>query len=266
MSKKAIIIVLTGLLLCGCGEYQKVLKSTDPDYKYTKALEYYGVGKYTQAQTLLEDIASYYRGTERSEDVLNLMARCTAGKKDYTGATEYYKIYLKNYPKGRYIIEARYMIGHCYYLNSPDARLDQEDTKQAIEYLGQFVDAYPDSPYAKQAYDELEQMYDKLALKEYNNAKLYYNLGTYLGNNYEACAVTAQNALRKYPGNKYQEEFSWLILKSKYEQVVRSVEERKAERAQDAIDECYNFLTEYPESSHRKETEKLQKELRKITK
>lgn len=266
MTKKTFYILSIALIMSACGEYQKLLKSNDAELKFSKAIEYYGVGKYTQAQTLLEDIAPYYRGTERSEDVLNLLARCMMKKKDYSSATEYYQAYLRNYPKGRYIIETRYMIGHCYYLNSPDARLDQTETKKAIEYLGQFIDMYPESPYVKDAYNELDEMYNKLAEKEYLNAKLYYNLGTYLGNNYEACAVTAQNALHKYPGNKFQNELSWLILISKYEQVIRSVEELKQERAQDAIDECYNYLTEYPDTKHKKEIDKMKRELEKIVK
>ena len=58
----------------------------------------------------------------------------------------------------------------------------------------------------------MDEMYDKLAQKELYNARLYYNLGSYLGNNYLSCEVTAKNALKNYPSNKYQEEFNWLIL------------------------------------------------------
>ncbi len=250
MTKKAIFILLTSVLLASCGEYQKLLKSTDPELKYQKAVEYFNNRDFMRAQTLFDDVTTYYKGTERSQEVLNYLARCYFGQKDYSSAAEYYLAYLRNYPKGRYIVETYYMIGHCYYLNSPDARLDQAETKQAISYLTKFMELYPESDYVKNASRELEEMYNKLAEKEYYSANLYYNLGSYLGNNYESCVIVATNALRKYPGNKYQEELNWLILQAKYAIYQQSVVEKKAERKIDAEDEYYNFITEYPNSKH----------------
>ncbi|MBQ9706070.1 MAG: outer membrane protein assembly factor BamD [Paludibacteraceae bacterium] len=269
MNKKALILLLLTMLmaglLTGCGEYQKLLKSNDPELKYQKAVEYFNLKQYTKAQTLFDDISTYYKGTERSQDVLNYLARCYMGQKDYASACDYYQIYLRNYPKGRYIVETRYMIGHCFYLDSPDPRLDQTQTHQAIEYLTQFTELYPESDYAALAYKEIDEMYNKLAQKEYLSAKLYYNLGTYLGNNYEACATVARNALKLYPGNIWQEELNWLILQSKYQQVLRSVEELRMERAQDTADESYAFLAEYPESKHKKAAERIKTEMQRLT-
>lgn len=253
-------------LLTACGEYQQLLKSKDPELKYQKALMYFNDKQYVKAQTLLDDVSSYYKGTERSEDVLAYLSRCYMGQKDYASASEYYQAYIRNYPKGRYIVEARFQVGHCYYLDSPDARLDQTETKKGIEFFTQFVELFPDSPYAEQAYTEMGELYDKLAYKEYLNAKLYYNLGSYLGNNYLSCEITARNALRTYPTNKYQEELSWLILQAKYQQVLNSVESKKLERARDTEDEYYSFITEYPESKHRNAAERIGKEVKKITK
>lgn len=263
MYKKGLVILTLTLLCVGCGEYQKLLKSTDPELKYEKAVAYFNEKQYVKAQSLFEDVSTYYKGTERSEDVLNYIARCYMGHKDYSSACDYYEAYIRNYPKGRYIIEARYMVGYCCYLDAPDPKLDQTTTYKAIDYLTSFVELYPESPYAVDAYGELEELYNKLAEKEYISAKLYYNLGTYLGNNYESCVIVSQNALKKYPGNKYQEDFGWLILQSKYQLVKLSVVERRQERAEDAVDECYNFLVEYPDSKHRKSVEKIRTELQK---
>ncbi|MCM1034744.1 MAG: outer membrane protein assembly factor BamD [Paludibacter sp.] len=266
MSKKGFIIGVIALCCVGCSEYQKLLKSTDPALKYDKAIEYFNKKDYVRAQTLLDDVSPYYKGTERSEDVLIYLARCYTGQKDYTGATEYYQVYIRNYPKGRFIIEARYMIGHCYYLDSPDARLDQAQTHKAIEYFTQFIELYPESPYVAQAAQEMNEMYDKLAQKEFLSARLYYNLGSYLGNNYESCIIVAQNALKKYPGNSYQEELCWYILQAKYQEVLNSIEELKEERLRDAADEYYNFVTEYPDSKHRKAADRINNDLRKRAK
>ena len=262
--KKYLIILTVMVLFASCGEYDKLLKSRDPEVKYQAALRYFNEGQYVKSQTLLDDVAAYFKGSERSEDVLAYLARSYMGQKSYESATDYYQAYIRNYPKGKYAAEAYYQVGHCRYLDSPDARLDQQITKKAIEAFNVFVDLYPESPYAEQAYKEMSELYDKLALKELRNAELYYNLGTYLGNNYESCEIVAKNALKNYPSNKYQEDFSWLILQAKYAQMINSFEEKKIERARDAQDEYYNFVTEFPNSKHRKDADKMILQIRKL--
>ena len=165
MTKKGLFIFIVTLMLTACGEYQQLLKSNDPELKYQKALVYFNNEQYVKAQTLLDEVTAYYRGTDRTQDVLAYLARCYMGQKDYASASEYYQAYIRNYPKGRYIIEARFQVGHCNYLDSPDARLDQAVTKKAIEFFTQFVELYPESPYAEQAYNEMNELYDKLAYK-----------------------------------------------------------------------------------------------------
>ena len=73
----------------------------------------------------------------------------------------------------------------------------------------------------------LDELNDKIAYKYYLNSKLYFNLGNYLGNNYESAVITAQNALKRFPSTKYREELSIIILDAKYQQAVQSFEEKK---------------------------------------
>ena len=107
---------------------------------------------------------------------------------------------------------------------------------------------------------------DKLVMKEYLSAKLYYNLGNYLGNNYLSCVITAQNALKDYPYTNLREDLSILILRAKYELAVYSVEERKEERYREAVDEYYAFMNEFPESKYSKEANHIFEESQKVLK
>jgi outer membrane protein assembly factor BamD len=266
MKKLPFFLLIVVLTFVSCGDYQKLLKSNDAELKYTKAVEYFEKGDFMRASTLFDAVASYYKGTDRSETVLNYMAKSYMGQKDYASASEYYKTYAKTYPKGKYVIEAKYMIGYCYYLDSPDARLDQTQTYDAISALQQFVDMYPESERVPDAVKLLEELNNKLAYKAFLNAKLYYNLGNYLGNNYESAVITAQNALKKYPSTSYREQLSMLILQSKYEQAVQSVEDKKVERYRAAIDEYYNYTNEFPDGKLRKQADKILSESKKIVK
>lgn len=266
MKKYSYFLLLFALLFVSCGEYQKLLKSNDAELRYSKAVEYFEKGDFMRASTLFDMIATYFKGTDRSESVLNYMAKSYMGQKDYYSASEYYKTYVKTYPKGKFVVESKFMIGYCYYLDSPDARLDQSPTVNAITALQEFVDVYPESERVPEANKLLSELNDKLAYKAYLNSKLYFNLGNYLGNNYESAVITAQNALKDFPSTIYREELSYLILDAKYEQAFQSVIERKIDRYRSAIDEYYNFVNEFPDGKFRKQAEKIFNESKKIVK
>lgn len=266
MKRIANVLILMVLVLSSCGEYQKILKSTDPELKYDKAVQYFEKGDFMRATTLFDEISVYYKGTERSEQVLNYLAKSYVGQKDFYSASEYYKTYVKTYPKGQFAEEAKFMIGFCYYKDSPDARLDQAATYDAVNAFQEFLDLYPESSRAQEAMKLLDEMNDKLAYKYYLNAKLYYNLGNYMGNNYESAVVTAQNALKHYPSTKYREELSMIILQSKYEMAVQSVYEKRTERYRMAIDEYYNYINEFPAGKLKKQADKIFNESKKVVK
>jgi outer membrane protein assembly factor BamD len=91
MKRYSLILVLSIVLFASCGDYQKLLKSTDPELKYTKAVEYFEKGDFMRATTLFDEISTYFKGTERSETILNYLSKSYLGQKDYFTASEYYK-------------------------------------------------------------------------------------------------------------------------------------------------------------------------------
>ena len=177
---------------------------------------------------------------------------------DYESAASYFQKYYQSYPRGTFIEQSRYYSGYCLYKQVPDVRLDQQSTRDAIDEFQTFIDAYPNSALRNGTQELIYMLQDKLVEKEYLAAKLYYDLGNYRnncsygGSNYEACVVTAQNALKDYPFARPErrEELGILILRSKYELARQSVEERHNERYRDAIDEYYEFINDFPESKY----------------
>lgn len=259
--KKSVIYLVAMILavvsLSSCGEYQKVLKSNDANYKFEYAKRAFENKRYVQAYTLLQDVVTVFKGSEKAEESLYLLALSHYENKEYPEAASYFKAYYQRYPKGKYAEPARYYAGYSYYLDSPEAQLDQSVTIQAIEELQGFLDYFPRSDKVTLAQNAIFELQDKLTLKELQNAQLYYNLGTYLGNNYESCVITARNAIKEYPYSKYKEELEMLVLKAKYQEAVLSVEERKADRFRDVIDEYYSFINNYPDTKNRQEADNI---------
>lgn len=253
------VLLLLPLLLAGCTEYNRVLKSKDIDEKYDYAKMYYAEGKYVKAATLLSDVVPIYRGTEKAEDALYLLAMSYFKMEIYTGdvngndANTYFHRYLSNFPRGSKAEECRFNMAYGSYASSPDARLEQFETREAIKALDTFLDLYPRSPLADSATVMRFEMSDKLCYKELLSARLYLNLGSYMGNNYEAAVITARNAQNDYPYSKYREDLAYIIFKARYEAAVNSVEEKRQERLREAFDEYYTFVNEFPQGKYNKE-------------
>lgn len=263
MKKNIIPALLLAVALSSCGEYNKLLKSTDYEYKYEAAKNYFAKGKYSKSATLLEDMFIQLKGTDKAEESLYMLAMSYYNQQDYSTSSHYFITYYNTYPKGAFAELSRFHAGKALCLDTPEARLDQSGTVKAVQELQMFMEYYPQSSKKQEAQNMIFELQDKLVLKEFNTAKLYYNLGNYLGNNYQSCVITAQNALKDYPYTKLREELSILILRSKYEVAQRSVEEKKMERFRDAVDEYYAFKNEFPESKYTKEVEKIFKESKK---
>lgn len=250
-------------LLASCGDYNKVLKTTDYDYKYEAAKQYYAEGQYNRASLVLRDVITLLKGTDKGEESLFLLGMSYYKAESYDAASAVFKKYYQTYPQGIYAEEAHFYCGKSLYENTPEPRLDQSATYGAIAEFHQFMEEYPYSHLRNAAQEMVFALQDKLVEKEYLAAKLYYDLGSYFlncfngGSNYQACIVTAQNAINDYPYTARREDFAFLILKAKFDLADQSVEEKKEERFHSVIDEYYGFSSEFPESKHLKEATAL---------
>ena len=263
MKKLTLIATCVALLMTSCvNEYNQITKSGDYTLKYEYAKQCYAQGKYSRAVPLLQEVVTMKKGSTEGEECLYMLAMAEFGMKDYETASEYFKKYFSSYPKGRYAENAKYYVGESLFQNAPEPRLDQSTTMTAIAAFQEYLDIFPNAHLKDQATGRLYALQDLLVEKEYKSAHLYFDLGTYFGNctnggnNYEACIVTAQNALKDYPYSNRREEFASLVMKSKYELAKMSVESKQLERYQDAEDECYGFINEYPDSKERTLAEK----------
>ena len=261
-----ITLLLSGILMPAWADkyYNRLLKSQDGEMKYKAALEYFEQEDYKKTIRLLEDISTQFKGTEKSENILYLLSTSYFKRKDYISSEHYYKTYVNTYLRGKNYAECLFMLAYSEYMQSPEAELDQTPTVKAIEHFQLFMEQFPHHVNAPKAKELQNEMYDKLAEREYLNAKLYYNLGNYMGNNYRAAVVTAQNAMNDYPDSKHISELALIIVRAKYHEAINSVAEKLIERCEDAREECYYYLQEHADSKHKKEVEKMAEHLHKI--
>ncbi len=268
-----VIYIVSLCVFSSCAnEFNQVYKTTDFNYKYEYAKECFLNKKYQRASILLQDVVVQQKGTDNAQECLYMLGMAQYLNKEYDLAAQTFKKYYSSYPKGVYAEDAEFYIGQSLYMSTPEPRLDQTQTIAAISAFQDYLDLFPDAIHKKEAQQCLFALQDKLIKKELYSAQLYFDLGTYFGNcgpgenNYDACIITAQNALKDYPYSTKREDFALLIMKSKFELATQSIDEKKLERYQDAEDECYGFINEYPESKSRTLAEKYIKKCQEITK
>ncbi|MFH1320780.1 MAG: outer membrane protein assembly factor BamD, partial [Bacteroidota bacterium] len=257
---KFIISLLILISFYSCSKYRKVLKSTDFDYKYEMALQYYNDDHFYKALPLFEELITIYRGTEKAEQVYFYYSYCNYNLEDYIFAGYYFKNFSKTYPNSEHAEECQFMNAYCYYLTSPVSSLDQTNTYKAINELQLFINMHPQSSRITECNMLIDELRLKLENKSYKNAKLYYDLG-----NYKAASVAFNNTLKDFPDTKYKEEIVFFILKSNYLLAFNSVESKKEERLRTAINAYHTFIDSYSDSKYIKEAKSIFKDLLKQT-
>lgn len=223
--------------------------------KYQEAVKLYEKGKYSKALILFDDLASKYRGRTEAEDLFYLIAQSNYKLRDYTSARYHFKNFASTYPGSPRAEECRFMAAYCYYLDSPRWSLDQENTRKAIDELQLFVNYYPESKKAEEAGELIQKLRDKLEKKAFNNAKLYYDMGS--PDDFRASVIAFENVLKQYPDTKYAEEIEYLIVKAQYEYADHSYHNKQEVRFNDAIDYYDIFVRNYPDSKYRSELDRL---------
>ncbi len=255
--------VFSLLLFASCGEFNNIMKSADYLYRYEAAKQYYADGKYSRAVVLLQDVISVLKGTDKGEESLYLLGMSAYKAGDYEAAANFLKKYYETYTNGLYTQDARFYNAMALYNNTPEPKLDQTETYEAVTAFQNMLEIYPQCIYAKEAQDMIFKLQDKLVEKEYLSAKTYYDLGSYFGNcnfggnNYQACIITTENAMRDFPYSKRREDFAIMLLRAKYQLAAHSVELRKRERLDAAVEEYYAFANEFPESKYLPEAKNI---------
>ncbi len=250
MIKKITIIIFLSSVLCSCGEYQKVLKSDDYNYKYIKAVAYYEAEDFNRAMPLFNELSSVLRGTTKMEEVSYYFAYCHYSNGDNLMAAHLFKNYANNYPNNKHAQECSYMVAYCYYLESPNYSLDATNNYKAIKELQAFINNYPSSERVEQCNTLMDELRDKLSKKSFENAKQYYTT-----ENYKSSIIALDNVLIDFPSFENREEIHYLIVQSSYLLAINSISTKMEKRLKATLYAYEQFKDNYNESKYLKELE-----------
>ena len=224
------------MLFGSCGEYQKMLKSTDTSAKYAMAEQLYKDGKYKKAIRLFEQIANVYTGKPQGERVLFMFGDSYYQTKQYGFASYRFEQFQKLYPRSEKVAEVAFLEAKSLYVETPKFNVEKEPTEKALEKLQYFLDRYSNTEFANQANEMALDLVTRLQKKEFEIAKQYD-----LIRDYQAAIKSLDNFLSNNPGSVFREEALFIRLHSAYEWAINSVEHKKQERLNTAKEAYQNL-------------------------
>ena len=255
MFQKIIKVSIAVLLLAGIAsscQYDKLLKSGNYKLKYQKALEYYQAEDYTKAVGLFEQLNPVLKATDRADTVLYYLSESYLEQENYILAEHHFQQFYQTFGNHRWAADAEFKSAYCNYMLSPRPALDQGYTKKAINKFNLFITRHPNHPKVAECHKLIQELTDKLAMKAYKSARLYYDM-----EDYKAAVIALENALKRFPGTTHRKEIKFLILKSQFLLASNSIKSKEQERFQNTLDAYYTFTSEYPDSEYSNEIQEI---------
>lgn len=228
------------------------------DQQYQRAMRYYNNQQFLSAAGLFEDLYPLSLGTPRADTILYLFAHSYYMNGDYDMAAFHFRDYVRRYPNSEHTEDAFYYGTAAIYKTCPDYSLDQSNTEYAIEQIKTFIQAYPDNSHIEECNVMLDALRLKLARKDVEVLKLYYNT-----DHYEACQIAAKNFFNEYSYSPLMPEAIYYLVLNNLEYAKKSVERKKEERYKACLDACNRLLLNYGETKYTKEVEKIAQDVQK---
>ncbi|NNE28737.1 MAG: outer membrane protein assembly factor BamD [Saprospiraceae bacterium] len=248
-SLSTILVFSILILLSGCrSEFEKIRASGDTELVVENALKYYEAEEYLRAQTLMELVINSVRGLSESEEIYFKYAYTHYNLNNYVLAAYYFKNFRSTFPNSEYREEADFMEAYSYFKQSPSFRLDQTNSRAAIEGFQLFANTYPNSSRVEECNTLIDRLRRKLEQKAFDQAVLYYDL-----KQYQSATHAFENLLKDFPESPDVERVRYLMAKASYLLAENSVFRKKAERYEEAIDYATNFSGRYDSSKFLKE-------------
>lgn len=174
--------------------------------------------KYRDAAVEYRDFLASFAGDDRSDYAQFRLAESLRLSKDYSMAEVEYRVLTSDYGYSQYIDDAFYLQAVCALAQAPRVERDQKKTYEALEKVKRFLEVFPTSDRIDEARATLREINDRLAYKDFLNAKLYFSRKAY-----DSALIYFDKIVDLYPETK------WAV-RSRYYRAL--IHERRGERSE----------------------------------
>ncbi len=253
--KNLLYLFVVLVSLSSCGGFEKIRKSSDVNYKLTKANEYFDKQDYHHASELYKELMPIMKSTRNYEALFYKYAYCFYYMKDYLDGSYYFRNFVEYFPVSKDAEECEYMSALCLYKYAPKASLDQTNTIKAFEAMQSFAYKYPASKHIAEANGFIDLSRKKMEAKMAAAAKLYFNI-----NQFKAATVAYRSVLRNYPESPNGDLYQYMIMRAMYKFAKASIPARQEERYTTILSAYKELKDTYPQSKYIADADKIYNE------
>ena len=239
------LLLLTVLAVWRCSSS---LNTTNlgPEKRLNYAISLYEDEDYQDALTEFQALLLQYPGSIIVDDTQYYLGMTRYQRGEYIVAAYEFSKLIRNMPASEFVPKSQYMLAQSYYQLSPNFNLDQQYTKKAIVELQAFIDYFPLNEKVAEAENQINELNEKLAKKEYSNAVIYEKLEYY-----KAAIKYLNNVIDTYHDTPYAAMAS-------YKKILLLIDR---EREDEAYAEMKKFLLLYPDDENYEEIEEMKNSL-----
>ncbi len=213
---------------------------------HEKAMGLYEEEDYSRAAEAFETVIEIGRGTDYGQEAQYYLAESYYNDKRYLLAASEYERYISLFPRSPRRQDAQFKEAYCYYQLSPRYKLDQKNTRRAIEKFRLYNSRYPNSERVKEANNYIVEMRSKLAKKLYYSADLYMRT-----DRYEAAIIYYDLTIDNYPESIWAQRALVDEINAYITYADRSVSSKQEERYQKAVETYEKFVQLFPKGEYR---------------
>ena len=160
---------------------------------FESAMTDFQAKRYDQAIAGFSSVIFNYPGSRYAADAQYFLALSYFEKEDYQQAVIEFDFFIRNFPTSTYLESATVQLALAYLRSAPPIEKDQSQLLKAREVLEEFTERLPASKFRTGVEQVQAELLDRLALKEYNAATLYFR-----AREFAAAKVYYEHILREY--------------------------------------------------------------------
>lgn len=210
------------------------------------AFDLFSEEDYEDALKEFQNIVLQYPGSTVNDDAQYFLSQTYFKREEFLLAAYEYSKLIRDIPGSPFVADAQYMLAESYYQLSPSFQLDQAYTRKAKEEFQAFIDYFPANPLVDAAEKKIDEMNEKLARKEYNNAVIYEKM------EYNKAALDYYNSVFEI---YHDTPYAPMALYRKIKLLIST------DKKPEAVSNMRIFLERYPDSGEREEIVKLYSEI-----